>query len=165
MTVLALAVALDLLAGDPPNRWPPVAWIGALSAAGRRLAPRAPDDLALYGTFLILVVTGVAAAGALAAHAVLATLPAPVALLGDAWLLKCSLSLDGLFAAVEIARGHLVAGDPAGARRPGARHLVRPATDAPGAPAGAPAPGASPAPNPTHRPGAPVCSSAAGTPL
>src|SRR6266851_709874 len=105
MTVLALAVTLDLLAGDPPNRWHPVAWIGALIARGRRLAPRAPDDLALYGTFLILVVAGVAAAGALAAQAVLATLPAPVALLGDAWLLKCSLSLDGLFAAVEIARG------------------------------------------------------------
>src|SRR6266851_4398135 len=64
MTVLALAVTLDLLAGDPPNRWHPVAWIGALIARGRRLAPRAPDDLALYGTFLILVVTGVAAAGA-----------------------------------------------------------------------------------------------------
>src|SRR6266436_8438140 len=103
MTALALAVALDLLAGDAPNRWHPVAWIGALIARGRRLAPRAPDDLALYGTFLILVVAGVAAAGALAAQAVLATLPAPVALLGDAWLLKCSLSLDGLFAAVEIA--------------------------------------------------------------
>src|SRR5260370_19093184 len=124
MTVLALAVALDLLAGDPPNRWPPVAWIGALIARGRGLAPRAPDDLALYGTFLILVVTGVAAAGALAAHAVLATLPAPVALLGDAWLLKCSLSLDGLFAAVEIARGPLGAGGLARARRPGAWHLV-----------------------------------------
>src|SRR5258708_29916811 len=110
MTVLALAVTLDLLAGDPPNRWHPVAWIGALIARGRRLAPRAPDDLALYGTFLILVVAGVAAAGALAAQAVLATLPAPVALLGDAWLLKCSLSLDGLFAAVGSARGRLVAG-------------------------------------------------------
>src|SRR6266404_967470 len=130
MTALALAVALDLLAGDPPNRWHPVAWIGALIARGRRHAPRGVDDLALYGTFLILVVAGVAAAGALAAHAVLATLPAPVALLGDAWLLKCSLSLDGLFAAVEITRGHLVAGDLAGARRQVAWHLVsRPTED------------------------------------
>src|SRR5260370_26147317 len=165
MTALALAVALDLLAGDPPNRWHPVAWIGALIARGRRHAPRGVDDLALYGTFLILVVAGVAAAGALAAHAVLATLPAPVALLGDAWLLKCSLSLDGLFAAVEITRGHLVAGDLAGARRQVAWHLVSRPTDDLDAPAVAPAPGASPAPNPTHRPGAPVCSSAAGTPL
>lgn len=130
MTVLALAVALDLLAGDPPNRWHPVAWIGGLIARGRRLAPRAPDDRALYGAFLILVVAGLAAGGALAAHAALAALPAPVALLGRAWLLKCSLALDGLFAAVEIVRGHLVAGDLAGARRQVAWHLVsRPADD------------------------------------
>ena len=129
MTVLALAVALDLLAGDPPNRWHPVAWIGALIARGRRHAPRGVDALARYGTFLIAVVAGVAAAGAVAAHAALATLPAPVALLGDAWLLKCSLSLDGLFAAVEITRGHLVAGDLAGARRQVAWHLVSRPTD------------------------------------
>src|SRR5260370_34517876 len=141
MTALALAVALDLLAGDPPNRWHPVAWIGALIARGRRQAPRGVDALALYGAFLILVVAGVAAAGALAAHAVLATLPAPVALLGDAWLLKCSLSLDGLFAAVEIIRGHLVAGDLAGARRQVAWHLVSRPPDDLGAPAGASPPG------------------------
>src|SRR5260370_13604652 len=152
MTVLALAVTLDLLAGDPPNRWHPVAWIGALSAAGRRLAPRAPDDLALYGTFLILVVTGVAAAGALAAHAVLATLPAPVALLGDAWLLKCSLSLDGLFAAVEIARGHLVAGDLAGARRPVPWHLLSPPPHQLDAPAVASPPGDALPEDLPHRP-------------
>src|SRR5260370_18362463 len=126
MTVLALAVALDLLAGDPPNRWHPVAWIGALIARGRGLAPRAPDDLALYGTFLILVVTGVAAAGALAAHAVLAPLPAPVALLRHAWLLKCSLSLDGLFAAVARPRGHLAARDLARARPRVAPRLLPP---------------------------------------
>src|SRR5260370_14122919 len=152
MTVLALAVALDLLAGDPPNRWPPVAWIGALIARGRGLAPRAPDDLALYGTFLILVVTGVAAAGALAAHAVLATLPAPVALLGDAWLLKCSLSLDGLFAAVEIARGHPVAGDLAGPRPHGPRHLLRPPPPELDPPPGASPPRPRPAPSPATAP-------------
>jgi adenosylcobinamide-phosphate synthase len=129
MTVLALAAVLDLLAGDPPGRWHPVAWIGALIARARRLAPGAPDDLALYGSFLILVVTGVAAGGALAAHAMLAMLPAPGALLGDAWLLKGSLSIDGLFGAVEIVRGHLVAGDLPGARQQVAWHLVSRPTD------------------------------------
>ena len=38
---------------------------------------------------LVLVVTGVALGGALAVHAVLAVLPAPAALLGDACLLEC----------------------------------------------------------------------------
>ena len=68
MTVLALAVVLDLLAGEPPNRWHPVAWLGALIARGRPQGPRAPWRLVLRGTVLLLVVATVAAAGALVAH-------------------------------------------------------------------------------------------------
>src|SRR5713101_550385 len=124
MTVLALAVVLDLLVGDPPNRWHPVAWIGRLITLARGRAPRAPDDLALYGTFLILIVAGLAAGAALVAQALLGELPGPAAPLAQAWLLKCSFALSGLFAAVEIVRGHLVAGDLDGARRQVAWHLV-----------------------------------------
>lgn len=124
MTVLALAVALDLLVGEPPNRWHPVAWLGRLITLARGRAPGAPDDLALYGTFLILIVTGLAAGAALVAQALLGELPGPAAPLAQAWLLKCSFSLSGLFAAVEIVRGHLVAGDLDGARRQVAWHLV-----------------------------------------
>ena len=124
MTLLALAVALDLLVGDPPNRWHPVAWIGRLIALARARAPRSPEDLALYGTFLILIVVGLAAGGALIAQALLGELPGPAAPLARAWLLKCSFSLSALFTAVEIVRGHLVAGDLDGARRQVARHLV-----------------------------------------
>ena len=124
MTLLALAVALDLFVGDPPNRWHPVAWIGRLIALARARAPRSPEDLALYGTFLILIVAGLAAGGALIAQALLGELPGPAAALAQAWLLKCSFSLSALFAAVEIVRGHLVAGDLEGARRQVAWHLV-----------------------------------------
>lgn len=124
MTVLALAVALDLLAGEPPDRWHPVAWLGALIARGRPRAPRAPWRLLLRGTVLVVVVAAVAAAGALAAHAALGLLPAPLARLGRAWLLKCSFSINALFAAVLLVRGHLVAADLPGARRQVARHLV-----------------------------------------
>src|SRR5258705_7000153 len=124
MTLLALAVALDLLVGDPPNRWHPVAWIGRLITLARARAPRAPEDLALYGTFLILIVAGLAAGVALVAQALLGELPRPAAPLPQAWLLKCSLSLRGLFTAVEFVRGHLVARDLDGARRQVAWHLV-----------------------------------------
>lgn len=124
MTVLALAVALDLLVGDPSNRWHPVAWIGRLIAAARTRAPRSPEDLALYGTFLIVIVSGLAAGAALVAHALLGILPGVAAPLAQAWLLKCSFSLAGLLQAVEVVRGHLVAGDLGGARREVARHLV-----------------------------------------
>jgi len=124
MTLLALAVALDLLVGDPPNRWHPVAWLGRLITVGRAWAPRAPEDLALYGTFLILIVAGLAAGVALVAQALLGELPGPAAPLAQAWLLKCSFSLRGLFTAVELVRGHLVARDLDGARRQVAWHLV-----------------------------------------
>ena len=70
MTVLFLAVALDLLLGDPPSRFHPVAWIGQLIALGRRWAARVPSDLlVLSGALLIVVVTISAATGALAAQA------------------------------------------------------------------------------------------------
>jgi adenosylcobinamide-phosphate synthase len=130
VTLLLLAVALDLLMGDPPNRWHPVAWIGRLIALGRARAPSASRDLVLYGTFLILIVAGLAAGGALVAHVLLGKLPGVAGPLAQAWLLKCSFSLRGLFGAVEVVRGHLVAEDLDGARRQVAWHLVsRPTAD------------------------------------
>ena len=38
--VPVLALALDLLLGDPPNRWHPVAWMGTAIAAAKRRSPR-----------------------------------------------------------------------------------------------------------------------------
>src|SRR4029434_7959304 len=88
------------------------------------------QDLALYGTFLILIVAGLAAGVALTAHAFLGELPGVAAPLAQAWLLKCSFSLQSLTGAVELVRGHLVADDLDGARRQVAWHLVsRPTAD------------------------------------
>ena len=125
MKVLLLAVLLDLAFGDPPNRWHPVAWIGRLVTAGRRAAKRrSPTDLALYGTFLLLVVVSAATVGALVLQHLFAALPASLALVLEAWLLKCAFSLRGLVRAVELVRGHLVIGDLDGARRQLESHLV-----------------------------------------
>ena len=125
MKLLLLAVLLDLVFGDPPNRWHPVAWIGRLVTAGRGFAPRgSPTDLALYGTFLLLVVVSAATVGALVLQHLFAALPASLALVLEAWLLKCAFSLRGLVRAVELVRGHLVIGDLDGARRQLAAHLV-----------------------------------------
>ena len=106
--------------------------------------------------------TGAAAGGALAVHAMLTILPAPAALLGDAWLLKGSLSIDGLFGAVEIVRGHLVAGDLPGARQQVAWHLVSRPTDRLEAPGVASAAIESLAENVTDGLVAPVCFYVAG---
>lgn len=131
MKVLLVAALLDLLFGEPPNRWHPVAWVGRLVTAGRALAPRgSATDLALSGTFLLLVVVSAAVAGTLVLQHVIGLLPALLTLLIEAWLLKCAFSLRGLFSAVELVRGHLVAGDLEGARRQLALHLVsRPTAD------------------------------------
>jgi len=120
-----LAVALDLLLGDPPSRLHPVAWIGRLIALGRRWAASVPTDiLVLYGAFLIVVVTILAGMGALAAQTAAGWLPWPFGVLAQAWLLKCSFSLRGLVAAVWDVRDRLAAGDLEGARAAVGRHLV-----------------------------------------
>lgn len=120
-----LAVGLDLLLGDPPNRYHPVAWIGRLIAIGRRWAASVPIVLLVpYGGLLIVVVTITAVMGGLAAQAAAGWLPWPGSLLAQAWLLKCSFSLRGLVAAVWEVRDMLEAGDLAGARGSVGRHLV-----------------------------------------
>ena len=125
MSVLVLAVALDLLLGDPPNRYHPVAWIGRLIALGRRWAASVPAEfLALYGALLIVVVTITAVMAGLAFQAAAGWLPWPLGGLAQAWLLKCSFSLRGLVAAVWEVRDRLEAGDLAGARAAVGRHLV-----------------------------------------
>jgi adenosylcobinamide-phosphate synthase len=131
VAVLCLAVALDLLLGDPPNRYHPVAWIGKLIALGRRLSARVPRELlVLYGVLLITVVTTSAVTAALAVQAVVGRLPWPLDLVGQAWLLKCSFSIRGLVTAVWRVRDGLEARDLSAARAAVGRDLVsRPVDD------------------------------------
>jgi adenosylcobinamide-phosphate synthase len=52
LAVLALAVALDALAGEPPSRWHPVAAMGQAIAFAERHAPRAPHLALAYGALV-----------------------------------------------------------------------------------------------------------------
>jgi len=131
VAVLCLAVALDLLLGDPPSRYHPVAWIGRLIALGRRLSARVPRELlVLYGVLLITVVTIISVMAALAVQAVAGRLPWPLDLVAQAWLLKCSFSIRGLVTAVWRVRDGLEARDLEAARAAVGRDLVsRPVDD------------------------------------
>jgi len=131
VAVLCLAVALDLLLGDPPSRYHPVAWIGRLIALGRRLSARVPRELlVLYGVLLITVVTIISVTAALAVQAVAGRLPWPLDLVAQAWLLKCSFSIRGLVTAVWRVRDGLEARDLEAARAAVGRDLVsRPVDD------------------------------------
>jgi adenosylcobinamide-phosphate synthase len=128
--VLLSALLLDWAFGEPPSRWHPVAGIGCLIGVGRAAARwRSPAALVLQGALVVAGVSGVAVALALLAERALIALPPLLALAGEAWLLKCTFSLRRLFGAVELVRGHLVAGDLEGARRELGLHLVSRRTD------------------------------------
>ena len=123
--VMLVAVALDLAAGDPPNRWHPVAWMGtAIAAASRRLAHRTPARALLSGAALMAAGEAGVLATASACERLLHSLPEPLALLLEALMLKMTIAPRGLaLAALSIERA-LLSGDLAAARRLLAWHLV-----------------------------------------
>jgi len=125
LTVLGLALALDLLLGDPPNRFHPVAWMGKVIGWGERAAPAAgPWPRFAYGAALVL------------AGATVCTLPVVLLLIGArqlglfvyvvvaALLLKSTFTFSGLVRAARSVRQALLVGDLADARRLVAYHLV-----------------------------------------
>jgi adenosylcobinamide-phosphate synthase len=122
---LLLALLLDLVWGDPPNRHHPVAWMGTAIGAARQKAPR-KGWLAqlLYGTLLVigggLTVFGLGRLLGL----VLVRLPGPVGWLAEAVFLKMTFSVRGLARAAEEVDEALEAGDLADARRRLSWHLV-----------------------------------------
>src|SRR5690349_22113804 len=99
VVAVAVALALDVTLGDPPNRFHPVAWLGRGLALGRRtLCAGSPCRLLLAGTVLVILAVGAAAvSGALlSALAARAGLVGPLLTGVGLWLL---LALRGLFTA------------------------------------------------------------------
>lgn len=130
MNILLVALLLDLLVGEPPNRWHPVAWIGQLLSWGQSRAPRGgPLALMAYGGFLLMA----ALASALLPIFVLTRFAGQLGwpgLLIEAWLLKCAFSIRGLLGAGREVGSLLLAGDLEGARRQVGWRLVSRPTDA-----------------------------------
>jgi adenosylcobinamide-phosphate synthase len=125
LRVALAALLLDLLLGDPPNRFHPVAWMGSAIAAARRQAPTQGRVLPLiYGG---LISPGgallVGMFGRLCAAAC-RLLPAPLNWLAEAALLKLTFSLRGLDSAAAAVERELVLRDLPAARRVLSWHLV-----------------------------------------
>jgi adenosylcobinamide-phosphate synthase len=125
---LLAALAVDLVFGDPPNRWHPVAWIGSLIARGRRrFAQGRPSALLVAGGATTLIAAGLAGvAGWMTARAAASLGVAGVLL--EALALKATLSVRGLVAAAAGVHVELAAGDVEAARASVGRHLVSRAT-------------------------------------
>jgi len=119
---------VDAALGDPPNRWHPVAWMGAALAWGRRrLARGSPARLLAAGAALVVAV-GMAAAVAAWGVTLAASRLGAAGLVLEALALKSTLALRGLADAARAVAADLERGDLAAARAAVGRDLVsRPA--------------------------------------
>src|SRR4051794_16450067 len=93
---LYLAVAVDLLFGDPPNRFHPVAWMGSFVAFVRRWVERGARKsvkLLAWGGLLIVIGVAITAGLGYAIESGFAYLPQVIGWLGEALILKTTFSI------------------------------------------------------------------------
>ncbi len=123
--VIVLALLMDVLFGDPPNRFHPVAWIGAAIAAAKRHAPVGGNVRRFaYGAALDLLGAGMVATIGYLWQQLLAPLPTLLRWAGEALALKMMFSLRGLGAAATEVQDALERDDLNAARRLASWHLV-----------------------------------------
>ena len=124
---LYLALLVDLLLGDPPNRFHPVAWMGTFIAAMRRWSERGTHrkgkslawGIALVVTGLTITIT----IGWLIEYG-LARLPQVFRWVGQALILKATFSVRGLVSAANRVAKSLADGNLTDARTWLHQHLV-----------------------------------------
>jgi adenosylcobinamide-phosphate synthase len=122
---LLLALLLDLVLGDPPNRYHPVAWMGAAIGLMRRGAPRQHYVLALlYGAGLVVGGALVVSIIGIGMHELLQFLPLPWYWLSEACVLKTTFAYRGLVQAAQQVQEALDAGELERARQLVSWHLV-----------------------------------------
>ena len=123
--VQLLALIIDILFGDPPNTYHPVAWMGSSIGAARKFAPEANSQNQLgYGGLIAFGGTGLTAALGWIVARLLRLLPEPLNWLAEAGILKMMLSVDGLSRAASEIHSALDSGDLLEARRLTHWHLV-----------------------------------------
>ena len=122
---LLLALLLDLVLGDPPNRYHPVAWMGAAIGMARRSAPPRHYLLALlYGAGLVVGGGVVVSIIGIVIHELLQLLPLPWYWLSEACVLKTTFACRGLVQAAQQVQDALNAGELERARQLVSWHLV-----------------------------------------
>ena len=124
LLTLLLALALDALFGDPPNRFHPVAAMGAfIRWAANRAPARGPAWQFLYGTLLILIGMALFSLPLIALYSLLRLHPW-LTVLVNAVLLKAIFSLRRLLEAGREVETALTKNDLPEARRVVSWHLV-----------------------------------------
>jgi len=117
VSVLVLALLLELVMGEPPARFHPVMWMGRCISALEAAAPT--THRRLYGVFSVLLTTSLFTALGLVVQQLSAShVPAlsVVGTLAAAYLLKCTFAVRSLADAGEKIRAPLAKGDVGRAR-------------------------------------------------
>ena len=123
--VLPLALLLDQLVGDPPNRFHPTAWMGSLIRWLIRFRPRGNWLLEfMFGIFILLAGISLTAGAGLTITFLAGRLPIWAGILLQAFVLKSTLALRGLDRAAREVQSALEAKNLPEARRLLSWHLV-----------------------------------------
>ena len=121
---LALALAIDRAAGDPPTRLHPVGALGSLARVLEALAPRGAGARRAYGLGVAVALPLLAALAASGLPGLPGLRRGPARTAADAGLLSLGFALRTLLDRVREVEDALRRGDTAEARSLLARHLV-----------------------------------------
>ncbi len=123
--VVALALLLDIIFGDPPNRFHPTVWMGSLITFLKRFRPHGNRFFEfMFGIFIILIGLGLTASAGWMISYLTSALPPWAGLLVEGLFLKLALSLRGLDHAARDVQTALAGNDLPEARRLLSWHLV-----------------------------------------
>jgi adenosylcobinamide-phosphate synthase len=124
IVILVIALTLDLIFGEPPNAWHPVAWLGKLISWETKFAPhRGKYRQMAYGATIVLVALGLIATATYFLLAQLSEFNLIVYVIVSGLILKFSFSLCGLRQAVDSVK-RLLAKDNLKQARLSLRSLV-----------------------------------------
>ena len=108
LLILLVALALDLILGDPPTRYHPVGWMGRLISIMVRFAPRRSRSLSLcYGLFMVLVVAAICVTPVYFLLDYLDQASRIAYIIISALLLKSVFSVRGLYRSAAEVKTHL----------------------------------------------------------
>jgi len=128
--ITILSVLIDIIFGDPPNRFHPVAWMGSLIKALQKAAPKInPVEQMAFGGLLVTIGGILAASAGNHLIRLVSKFSKPLGSLLEALLLKSTFSMRGLDSAAIKVEQALEAGNLPAARELVSYHLVSRETD------------------------------------